>query len=100
MIFFAATMSLIMAIAMHFVPPSFDCFDGAVYQGRSIKIFRRGWPHIYVIEGELRDSGGMIAQKVATSFAINATLFYLAALGISIIGRRSLITGIQRVAIL
>src|SRR5437016_3672286 len=80
---FSSVASLAVAIAMHVLPPAWDSFDSHLSQGRSIKIFRRGWPISYVAEGPLRDQRTTIALKLVVNFTLVTTGLTVLAFGIA-----------------
>lgn len=75
-IFICLVASMLLAIALHFLPEKWDAFYPYEYQGRWIKVFPRGWPITYVFEGEMRDTSWVILLKLLG----NVTLITLALL--------------------
>ena len=71
------TASLLFAFVMHALPPATDSFRLADFGGKQIKVFPRGWPFCYVLEGEMRDSLLAIALKLLANVVIGALAVYI-----------------------
>jgi hypothetical protein len=76
-VFVSVVASVLLAIVMHVMPAAYDSFVVVELQGRSIKVFPRGWPVSYVFEGEMRDHLWLVALKLLVNVTLTSLTMLL-----------------------